>query len=66
MFLEIVEIEMIQSFCQSMDCIFEFSDEMLVIRIFDIQIEGFDLFEYQILFYKQNFEQSFISKIDSS
>ena len=28
-----------------MDCIFEFefSDDVLVIRIFDIQIEGFDL-----------------------
>ena len=36
---------MIQSFCQSMDCIFkfEFSDNVLVIRIFDIQIKGFDL-----------------------
>ena len=35
---------MIRSFCQSMDCIFEFefSDDVLILRIFDIQIEGFD------------------------
>ena len=39
-----------------MDCIFEFefSDDVLVIRIFDIQIEGFDLwrinFGYEGLF----------------